>query len=135
MIIVKNGQLGKETMDALNILIAQKVPVKICNTIIKVIRRVNGILNDINSNKNDLINRHIERDSEGKPVFALDNEGKPLMNQVKIANEQAYKIEVNDFLNQEHEIDCDRIDVKDLGEDIKIEPMHLMNLEWFINLG
>ena len=131
MILVKNGFLGKETVDALNGLIVQKVPIKTSQVLIKVVRKVNLVLNEINMKRQEIMMRHIERDKEGNPVFALDNDGNVIPNRVKIVNESAFQQEINEYLNQEQEINVDKISVSELG-DIKIEPIHLMSLEWLV---
>ena len=131
MIIINNGMVGKETVNALNVLISKKVPVKTAYKLVKVVRKVNEILLNVNAKKQEIVIKHIERDEKGNPVLAMDNEGNIIPDRVKIANDESYQKDMQNFLKQEHELDVNKININDLGE-IDIEPTQLMFLMWLI---
>ncbi|HUU86207.1 MAG TPA: hypothetical protein VMX17_00470 [Candidatus Glassbacteria bacterium] len=131
MIIINNGMVGKETVNALNVLISKKVPVKTAYKLVKVVRKVNEILLNVNAKKQEIVIKHIERDEKGNPVLAMDNEGNIIPDRVKIANDENYQKDMQNFFEQEHELDVNKININDLGE-IDIEPTQLMFLMWLI---
>ena len=105
MIIVKNASLGKETVDALNSIIVQKVPVKTSYKLIGIIRKVNSLLSEVSKRRQELVNKHIERDEKGNPVLAMDNEGNIVPDRANIADKDKYREELVEFLNQEQVLD------------------------------
>lgn len=131
MIIINNGMVGKETVNALNVLISKKVPVKTAYKLVKVVRKVNEILLNVNAKKQEIVIKHIERDEKGNPVLEMDNEGNIIPDRVKIANDENYQKDMQNFFEQEHELDVNKININDLGE-IDIEPIQLMFLMWLI---
>lgn len=131
MIIINNGMVGKETVNALNVLISKKVPVKTAYKLVKVVRKVNEILLNVNAKKQEIVIKHIERDEKGNPVLEMDNEGNIIPDRVKIANDENYQKDMQNFFEQEHELDINKININDLGE-IDIEPIQLMFLMWLI---
>lgn len=112
-IIIKNSQLGPETMESLDKLTDLDINAAIAFKLTRIIKEISSIVEDKNKMEQMIISKHSERDEDGNPVQAKDDQGNPVG--INIKNVEAFSSEMEDFMNIENEIGYDRINFEDLN--------------------
>lgn len=123
-IAVTLGQLINSTQ-SIGALISQPMPIRTSFQLGKLVRAINLELEQYQSSRKELCERHAEKDSEGKAKMLDDG--------------QRYDIKKMEEFDREHQeltavevtIPGSRIKVSDLGT-VSIAPAHLLNLEWLL---
>jgi len=112
-IIVRNSQLNDETIESLNKLVDVDINASVAFKLMRIIKEISSIVEDKNKMEQMIINKHSEKDEDGKVVQAKDENGNPIG--INIKNVEAFSSEMEDFMNIENEIGYDRINFEDLN--------------------
>jgi hypothetical protein len=112
-IIVRNSQLNDETLASLNKLVDVDINASVAFKLMRIIKEISSIVEDKNKMEQMIISKHSERDEDGNPVQAKDDQGNPVG--INIKNVEAFSSEMEDFMNIENEIGYDRINFEDLN--------------------
>lgn len=124
-----------------------KLSVPVSYNISKILRRLKSNLQEGQQEYMKILKKHVEVDEKGNIIPQMLPEKKnekgeitqaaqpmPGSYVIKEGEKDIFKKEVEDFLGIEVEIDCHKINLKDL-EGEKIEPQTLYHLEPIINEG
>ena len=112
-IIVRNSQLNDETIASLNKLVDVDINASVAFKLMRIIKEISSIVEDKNKMEQMIINKHSEKDEEGKVVQAKDEQGNPIG--INIKNVEAFSSEMEDFMNIENEIGYEKINFEDLN--------------------
>ena len=102
-IIIRNSQLNDETIAALNKLVDVDINASVAFKLMRIIKEISSIVEDKNKMEQMIINKHSEKDEDGKPVQAKDDQGNPVG--VNIKSMEAFSADMEDLMSIENEID------------------------------
>jgi len=129
-IIIRNSQLNNETIESLNKLVDVDINASVAFKLMRIIKEISSIVEDKNKMEQMIINKHSEKDEDGKVVQAKDENGNPIG--INIKNIEDFSSEMEDFMNIENEIGYDRINFEDLNlKTARVKD--LMKLEFLFN--
>lgn len=129
-IIIRNSQLNDETIAALNKLVDVDINASVAFKLMRIIKEISSIVEDKNKMEQMIINKHSEKDEEGKVVQAKDDQGNPIG--INIKNIESFSADMEDFMSVENEIGYDKINFEDLNlQTARVKD--LMKLEFLFN--
>jgi hypothetical protein len=129
-IIIRNSQLNDETISALNKLVDVDINASVAFKLMRIIKEISSIVDDKTKMEQMIINKHSEKDEDGKVVQAKDDQGNPIG--INIKNIESFSNEMEDFMSIENEIGYDRINFEDLNlQTARVKD--LMKLEFLFN--
>ena len=132
MILVKNSQLDKQTVDALNVLLELNLPAKIAFQLMRIVKEVSSLVDDKIKLEKKILDRYMEKDENGNPVQATDEQGNFIPNAAKINNIQKFNSELEDLNSVETELPFEKINFEDL-ELQTVRVKDLIRLEFLFN--
>ncbi len=135
---VKTGDL-LDSIDALRELAAIHVPVKLGMKLQRILKKVQTEIDGALEEKKKLLDRHAEKDADGKQAHPLDAVGKPITTQVKLKDPDAYVAELKELHDAEITLGVDRINPAEFdrapsskSEPIEISTGTLLSLSWLL---
>ena len=129
-IIIRNTQLNDETISALNKLVDVDINASVAFKLMRIIKEISSIVEDKNNMEQMIINKHSEKDEDGKVVQAKDDQGNPVG--VNIKSMEAFSADMEDLMSIENEIGYDKINFEDLNlQTARVKD--LMKLEFLFN--
>ena len=129
-IIVRNSQLNDETLASLNKLVDVDINASVAFKLMRIIKEISSIVEDKNKMEQMIINKHSEKDEDGKVVQAKDGQGNPVG--VNIKDMDAFSADMEDLMSIENEIGYDKINFEDLNlQTARVKD--LMKLEFLFN--
>jgi len=129
-IIIRNSQLNDETIAALNKLVDVDINASVAFKLMRIIKEISSIVEDKNKMEQMIINKHSEKDEDGKVVQAKDDQGNPIG--INIENIELFSADMEDFMSIENEIGYDKINFEDLNlQTARVKD--LMKLEFLFN--
>jgi hypothetical protein len=132
MISVKNSQLDKQTVDALNVLLELNLPAKIAFHLMRIVKELSSLVDDKIKLEKKILDRYMEKDENGNPIPATDEQGNVIPNAAKINNIQKFNSELEDLNAVETEIPFEKINFEDLQlQTVKVKD--LIRLEFLFN--
>jgi hypothetical protein len=132
MILVKNSQLDKQTVEALNVLLELNLPAKIAFQLMRIVKEVSSLVDDKIKLEKKILDRYMERDEYGNPVQAIDEQGNVIPNAAKINNIERFNSELEDLNSVETELPFEKINFEDL-ELQTVRVKDLIRLEFLFN--
>jgi hypothetical protein len=132
MILVKNSQLDSQTIESLNILVESNIPAKIAFQLMRIVKEITSLVEDKAKLEKKIIEKYTEKDSDGNPVSAVDENGKSLPNTVKIIDLKKFNEEILELNSIESEIPFQKVNFEDLNlETARVKD--LIKLEFLFN--
>lgn len=132
MISVKNSQLDKQTVEALNVLLELNLPAKIAFQLMRIVKEVSSLVDDKIKLEKKILDRYMERDENGNPIPATDDQGNIIPNAAKISNISKFNDELEDLNSIESELPFEKINFEDLQlQTVRVKD--LMRLEFLFN--
>ena len=133
---IKNVQVFDElNQSAINELMERDLVGATAIKVVKVARKLDEILVDLNKSIAIIRNKYTEKDISGAPVHPMEKDDNgndvPQLNRVKITNPQEFNKELSEILQIENELDCDTVTMEEI-KGVPISPKNLMILEWLI---
>jgi hypothetical protein len=129
-IIVKNSQLNDETIDALNKLIELDINASSAFKLMRIIKELSSIFEDMKKMEQMIINKHSEKDEDGNNVQSKDEDGNIIG--INIKNVEAFSADMEDIMSVDNTIGYDKINFEDLNlQTAKVKD--LMKLEFLFN--
>jgi hypothetical protein len=111
---IKNSELTNETIKALNILIDTDINAICAFKLSRIIKELTSIVDDKNKMEKKIIEKWTQIDDSGNPVPVLNESGDVVSGAVNITNPDAFKLEMDDFMDYENEIGYEQINFDDL---------------------
>lgn len=129
-IIVKNSQLNDETIDALNKLIELDINASSAFKLMRIIKEISSIFEDMKKMEQMIINKHSEKDEDGNNIQTKDENGNIIG--INIKNVEAFSADMEDIMSVDNKIDYDKINFEDLNlQTAKVKD--LIKLEFLFN--
>ena len=131
-IIIKNSQLGPETMESLNKLTDLDINAAIAFKLTRIIKEISSIVEDKVKMERRILDKYSEKDEEGNIINPKDEQGNPIQGAVNITDMDNFSSEMKDLMEVESEIGYERINFEDLNlKTAKVKD--LMKLEFLFN--
>lgn len=132
MIIVKNSQLNNETIEALNFLIDLDIKAATAFRLSRIIKELSSIVEDKLKMEKRILDKWVEKDDNGEPKPALDNEGNQIPGAVNLKDPDSFTQEMQSLMDIENEIPFAKIDFEELElKTAKVKD--IMKLEFLFN--
>ena len=131
-IIIKNSQLGPETMDSLHKLTDLDINAAIAFKLTRIIKEISSIVEDKVKMERRILDKYSEKDEEGNVISPKDEQGNLIQGAVNITDMDNFSSEMKDLMEVESEIGYERINFEDLNlKTAKVKD--LMKLEFLFN--
>ena len=131
-IIIKNSQLGPETMESLDKLTDLDINAAIAFKLTRIIKEISSIVEDKVKMERRILDKYSEKDEEGNVINPKDEQGNPIQGAVNITDMDNFSSEMKDLMEIESEIGYERINFEDLNlKTAKVKD--LMKLEFLFN--
>jgi hypothetical protein len=128
---IKNFQVFDEmNQKAVNELMTNDLVGATALKVVKVARKLDELLKDINESVKIMREKYTVKDADGKPIHPEEN-GVVMKDRIKITDPQAFNKELAEILEVENELDIDMISEEEI-KGVKISPKNLMLLSWLI---
>jgi hypothetical protein len=114
-IIVKNLQLNNEAVSALNMLIELDISASIAFKLSRIIKEISSIVDDKVKMEKRIFDKWVEKDENGNPKPALDNDGGVIEGAVNISNVDEFTKEMSQLMDIVNELPFDKIKFEDLN--------------------
>ena len=132
MIIVKNSQLDKQTLESINMLLELNLPAKVAFHLMRILKEISSLVDDKILLEKKIVDRFTEKDESGNPVPAVNESGNPIPNTIKITDLNKFNEEVDDLNSIENNIPFDKLNFDDLKLDT-VKVKDLMRLDFLFN--
>ena len=108
-IIVKNSQLNTETVNALNFLIDLDIKASTAFRLSRIIKEISSIVEDKLKMEKRILDKWVEKDEDGNPKQALDNNGQVIEGAVNLTDPESFTQEMQSLMDVENEIPFEKI--------------------------
>ena len=115
MMVIKNSQLDRTTIEALNILVDLDVPSKIAFQLMRIIKEISSLVEDKLKLEKKILDKYISKDENGNPLPAVDDDGNIIPNAAKINDLSKFNSEMEELNSIETELPFNKINFDDLG--------------------
>lgn len=129
MIVIKNSQLNTETLTVLNRLMEKEMNAKLAFKLMKIMKEISSLVDDKFKLEKKLLDRHSEKDEEGKQMQAVDESGNLITGSIKIKDTDAFNRDMHELLMIENEVGYEKIDFEELNLDT-ISVKELIQIEF-----
>lgn len=130
MIEVKNAQLNNDTLETLNKIVDLDINAGAAFKLMRIIKELSSIIEDKNSTEKKIYSKWIEKDENGNPLPALDEQGNVIENAVKITSPTDFTNELSDLMGYTNKIGYDKLKFDELGLDSQVKVKDLMKIDF-----
>ncbi len=113
--VIKNSQLDRTTIEALNILVDLDVPSRIAFQLMRIIKEISSLVEDKLKLEKKILDKYISKDENGNPLPAVDENGNIIPNAAKINDLSKFNSEMEELNSIETELPFNKINFDDLG--------------------
>ncbi|CAB4158466.1 hypothetical protein UFOVP699_12 [uncultured Caudovirales phage] len=132
-IFVKNSQLTKDTIDAINALIESDINATAAFKLTRLIKEFSSIVDDKITAEKKLLEKWSDKDEDGNMLPVHDEEGNVVEGSVRISNVSEFNKEFEELMEVENHLNYDKIEFEELGlKTAKIKD--LIKLEFLFNV-
>lgn len=108
---------------------AKELPAGLAFRIVRLARGLRDAVEDVGATELKLLERYMERDTEGQPVPGTDEEGNPKPGTVRIRDPRNFEREMRALLDAETELDLQPLALAELeAADVRVSPRTLLAL-------
>ena len=111
---IKNSELTNETINALNILIDTDIDAICAFRLSRIIKELTSIVEDKNKMEKKIIEKWTQKDEMGNIIPVINESGDVVNGAVNIIDPESFKMEMDDFMDYENEVEYDKIDFNSL---------------------
>lgn len=115
MMVIKNSQLDRTTIEALNILVDLDVPSRIAFQLMRIIKEISSLVEDKLKLEKKILDKYISKDENGNPLPAVDDNGNIIPNAAKINDLSKFNSEMEELNSIETPLPFNKINFDDLG--------------------
>ena len=112
---VKNSELTKNTIEAINNLMEMDINASCAFKLMKIVKDLSETIETKNSAEKKLIDRYAEKDESGNYVVPVDQNGNSIEDSLTIKNIDEFTKEMKDLMDVENELLYDKLNIDDLG--------------------
>jgi len=113
--VIKNSQLDRTTIEALNILVDLDVPSRIAFQLMRIIKEISSLVEDKLKLEKKILDKYISKDENGNPLPAVDDNGNIIPNAAKINDLSKFNSEMEELNSIETPLPFSKINFDDLG--------------------
>ena len=113
--VIKNSQLDRTTIEALNILVDLDVPSRIAFQLMRIIKEISSLVEDKLKLEKKILDKYISKDENGNPLPAVDDNGNIIPNAAKINDLSKFNSEMDELNSIETPLPFSKINFDDLG--------------------
>jgi len=113
--VIKNSQLDRTTIEALNILVDLDVPSRIAFQLMRIIKEISSLVEDKLKLEKKILDKYISKDENGNPLPAVDDNGNIIPNAAKINDLSKFNSEMEELNSIETPLPFNKINFDDLG--------------------
>ena len=113
--VIKNSQLDRTTIEALNILVDLDVPSRIAFQLMRIIKEISSLVEDKLKLEKKILDKYISKDENGNPLPAIDDNGNIIPNAAKINDLSKFNSEMDELNSIETPLPFSKINFDDLG--------------------
>lgn len=114
-IVVKNSQLNKDTIEAINTLIDLDISANSAFRLTRIIKEISSIVDDKIKMEKKILDKWIEKDENGAPIKPKDENGNTIQEAVSIINMDQFKKDMQDLLLSETTLNQEKLNFQDLN--------------------
>ena len=133
MITIKNSQLSQDTVTALNAIIDLDIKAGEAFKLMRMLKDLSSIIEDKTKLEKRIFEKYVEKDSFGRPVEALDNDGKVIPNAVKITDTISFNKEMEELMIVENILNHDKLNFDDLNLNSNVKVKDLLKIDFLFN--
>jgi hypothetical protein len=115
MIVIKNSQLNNETVAALNELIDMDINAKLAFRLMRIIKEVSSLVEDKLKLEKKIFDKYLEKDDQGNPIQAQDENGNPIPGAVRISDVDSFNKEMFDLMSIENTVEYEKVNFDELN--------------------
>ena len=112
---VKNFQLNPDAIEALNSLIEMDINAISAFKLTRIIKEISSIVEDKLKLEKKILDKWIEKDSDGNAIIPKDSDGNPVQGAVNLTDVNAFTQEMNDLMNIENTLTHETLNFEDLN--------------------
>ena len=132
MIVIKNSQLNTETLSVLNKLMDMEINAKLAFKLMKIMKEISSLVDDKLMLEKKLIDKFTEKDENGDPLQAIDENGQIIPGTIKLKDSESFNKAMFDLMMVENEVGYDKINFEEMNlTTIKVKD--LMQIEFLFN--
>ena len=132
MIIVKNSQLNTDTLTVLNKLMDMEMNAKLAFKLMRIMQEISSLVDDKLRLEKKILDKYTEKDENGEPILATDEEGNIIPNSIKVKDSDSFNQAMYELMMVENEVGYEKINFDDLNlSTIKVKD--LMQIEFLFN--
>lgn len=132
MITVKNSQLNADTLTVLNKLMDMEMNAKLAFRLMRVMQEISSLVDDKLRLEKKILDKHTERDENGEPILATNEQGDIIPNSVKVKDSDSFNKSIHELMMVENDVGYEKINFDDLNlSSIKVK--ELMQIEFLFN--
>jgi len=114
MISVKNYQLNTETIKALNTFIEMDLPANVAFRLMRIVKEISSLVDDKLKIEKKIFDKYVDKDMNGDPIPAVDEDGNVIPNAAKIKEPEAFSAEMTELNESSTDIEFEKINFEDL---------------------
>lgn len=133
MIIIKNSQLDQDTVTSLNAIIDLDIKAGEAFKLMRMLKDLSSIIEDKTKLEKKIFEKYVERDSSGKPVEAVDNDGKIIPNAVKITDTISFNKEMEELMEVENTLNHSKLNFDGLNLSSNVKVKDLLKIDFLFN--
>lgn len=126
---LKNAQLNDFTVQGINKLIKQDIPIELAWSLKKIVRLLEPILKSKEELKMKLIDEFAKKDENGKYIPQEDKDGKPIPNTTQLKDEEGFNKKFKELNDMETEIEIKKFKLEQF-KGINISTQELMAIDF-----
>jgi len=112
---LKNSQLNTETIEALNNLIEMDINAGSAFRLTRIVKDLSSIVEDKLKTEKRILDKYTEKDENGSPTVAKDNEGNSIQGAINLTNPDEFTKEMSNLMEIEVELSHQKLNFDDLG--------------------
>lgn len=130
MIIVKNSQLNKETIDALNQLMVLDINATAAFRLSRIIKDLSSIVDDKILAEKRILDRYVAKDEMGNPIIPVDELGQKIEGSLSIDDIDSFTKEMSELMSLEIKLNHDKLNFDSLNLSSNVKIKDIIKLEF-----
>jgi len=130
MIKIKNSILNQDTIESLNNLLDLDIKATEAFKLMRILKELSSIIEDKTKLEKKIFDKYVEKDDEGNPVKAIDENGNEIPNAVKITDSASFNKEMEDLYSYENEISYELLNFEDLNLKSNLKIKDLIKIDF-----
>jgi hypothetical protein len=114
-IVVKNSQLGKDTMSCISSLVSMDINASAAFKLTRILKELSSIVSDKIIFEKKILDKWVVKDDNGKAVLPKNEDGTEISGAISVTDMDGFTKEMREFMETENEIPFDKIDFDSLG--------------------